>query len=161
MDSTPCCCATTECIHARTICCLARATTKLPAQVARAQEPTKISTAPYPNFPNRPPMDEDPPAWKSSPETMGPITAERPLAKDTPENAMLVNSGTPPADSTAAIVHVDEKPPLCAALSIHTFKARGRLDVPSCQTRMRRNTGRSRRLQSPIGRTRRARCLTR
>ena len=61
---------------------------------------------------------DDPPAWKSNPETMGPITAERPLAKDTPENAILANSGTPPADSTAAMVHVDENPPLCVSSSV-------------------------------------------
>ena len=96
-------------IYDRTTRCLAKATATLPTPVASAHEPTKISTVPYPNRPNRAPVDDEPPASSSNPEMMGPMMAETPFANAIPANAMLANSA--PAHSTAAFVQVDEKPP--------------------------------------------------
>lgn len=97
--------------HARILCRM-NAQTSPPTPDASAQQPTKISTAPYPNRPNPPPNAMPFPDSKSIPETMGPITAEMPLERLMPPKAMTVNSGLLPAMSAAAIGHVEENPPL-------------------------------------------------
>ena len=45
---------------------------------------------------------------------IGPTTAEMPLKKAVPENAIPAYSGWLPAHSAAAFGHADEKPPLCS-----------------------------------------------
>ena len=91
--------------------CLVAAITKLLAPVATAHTPTNISTAPYPSRPNTPPIVEPLPASRSTPERMGPITAEMPLKIAVLAKAITVYSGLPPAQSKAAFDQVDENPP--------------------------------------------------
>ncbi len=80
---------------------------------AKAHEPTKISTAPYPWRPNIPPIDEPLPASSKRPDSIGPTTADMPLKMAVDAIAMPVYSGLPPAQSNAAFGQVEEKPPLC------------------------------------------------
>ena len=91
---------------------LVSAMTRLPTPHPSAQDPTKSSTAPYPNLP-KPWSIADPwPDCKRNPETIGPTTAEIPLTNDIAVHAEPMSSGLLPTHSTAACVQVDENPPL-------------------------------------------------
>ena len=88
-------------------------TARLDIDPATAHDPTKISTAPNPNFPYELLLkDADRPACNNALETMGPTNAATPLMETAVLNAIGACSVFGAEASVAAANPAEENPPL-------------------------------------------------